>query len=285
LSLSVMVAICVIPGCAGWKWWWPFGGSSAHEASLAPPEAPSKPISSRSPAEMIQTVHLLMDVSRVEFPVTDSRHALNVWNHLDRLRLAPEKVALLERNGIRIGVGTDSAWKPLTAIFESAEATVGREQMAAQPGLPITISLGSVGESESVFVHGSSGGLSGKTFHGGDKSLSLDYAVRPDLGGATDLVVRFEIHKDTGEMTWERQPDGTTLQAPGLEHFSFDDLATPITLRPGEFVVVGIGDSDSNEQLLGPRFLMRRNAAGKVEYLLCITPRCFRTTSEMRPLP
>ncbi|MBI1826668.1 MAG: hypothetical protein HY287_18225 [Planctomycetes bacterium] len=286
LVLAAMLGICAPSGCAENRLWWPFGGSaSPHETSLTPAQSPPVPISSRAPADAIQTIHLVLEVSRVEFPVADSRHARNVWNHLDRLRIDPAKVSLLERNGIRIGVGGESAWMPLNTIFESAEAVVTREQVAAQPGLPVTIPLGQVDESESIFVHSPGGGLTGRTFHGGDKSISLDYAVRPELGGATDLVIRFEIRKDTGSMTWERQADGTTLQVPAIERFSFDELAAPITLRPGEFVAIGIGDTDSNGQLPGPRFLMRQGNGAKVETLLCITPHYFRTSMDLRPRP
>lgn len=238
--------------------------------------------SSPTSANTLQTVYLVLEVKRAEFPIADSRNARKVWNHANRLRINPALSGLLVRNGISVGIASASAWPAIQAIFESAETVVHSDEFAAQPGQPMVVPMGMIEKGESLFLHGREGQLSGRTFGGGEKVIALDYAVRPELGGATDLVARFEIRHDLGVMTWERQVDGATRQVPAVDRHVFEELATSITVKPDEILIVGLSDMASPEHLLGGQFFERQNVVPKREVMLFITPKYIRTQTELR---
>lgn len=263
---------------------WPFPAKSASPHEQATPKSSS--LTTRASREAapntIQFVQLILEVVRAEFPVNQSRHSRKVWNHVDELRIEPELNALLSRNGLRVGVASTDAWPAISAVFDAAGAAVHSDQLAAQPGIPVNLPMAKITESESLFIHGPEGRLAGKTFSAGEKALTLDYAVRPEFGNATDLVLHFEVRQDRGVMTWERQADGTTRQVPAMDRDVFDELATGVTLRDNEFLVIGQSAAVA-DNLLGGSFLTRQLDRGKVELLLFISPRSFRTPAETRP--
>ncbi len=229
-----------------------------------------------------QVVDLVFDVVRAEMRMDAIRHSRKVWNHVDELRVAPELVARLARNGLRVGAASADAWPAIRAILDAAEAHVSREQLVAQRGLPLVLSLGVVGEDgESVFGYDAGGRLVGKTFSVGDKLLQIDYAYRPEFGGTTDLRLAYEIRHDRGVMTWERV-DGVIRQIPAYDRHVFSDVRVALTLRATEFLVVGLSDQADNEYLVGGRFLTSTHAAKRYETVLCITPTPYRSSRAVR---
>ena len=55
-----------------------------------------------------------------------------------------------------------------------------------------------------------------------------------------------------------------------------------LTLKPGEFLVVGPGDQADNEYLIGSRFLVHSASGERSETLLFITPQPFQSPSAQR---
>ncbi len=264
---------------------WPFSAWPAptpHEGGAPPETTASTTHESRlTPSDRVQVVQLAFDVLRVEMPVDEVRHSRKVWNHVDELRLDSDRIARLRRNGLRVGAASSSAWAPIRAILEAGGAKMQKDQMLPQPGTPLAIEFASIQESESFFSYDRDNRLVGKTFSEGRKIIQLDYAFHPQLGGSTDLQVDFEVQNDRGEMVWERR-DGVIRQVPAFDRHVFENLAAALTLKPGEFLVLGPGDQADNEYLIGSRFFVQSAQGDRKETLLFVTPQPFQTSSVRR---
>lgn len=232
----------------------------------------------------VRVVDLVFDVARVELPMDGSRQTRKIWNHVDELRLDSACAVRLARNGLRVGVGSPSAWPAIRAILDAANADVRRDHLVAQAGLPLVIQLAPVSAPETIFSYTSAGRLVGKTMAGGDKLLSIDYAFHPELSGAVDLEVGFEVRRDLGVMTWEHR-DGAIRQVPDYQRYVFDGLGYQVTLATDEFLVIGIHEEADNEYLAGHRFLIRERAGRRFESLFFVTPKPYQVRATRRRSP
>ncbi len=230
----------------------------------------------------VPIVHVAFDVLRIDIPVESIRHSCKIWNHVDELQIGPQTVALLARNGLRVGAASPAAWPAIEAILESAGAESRSEQMFTHQGLPVCVVISSIDAGETFFTYDRDGRLVGKTFPAGDKLLGWDYAFHPELGGCTELQLTLEVRHDRGELTWERQDDAVR-QVPAYDRHVFADLIVPISLNPGEFVAIGPGDEMDNEYLIGSRFFAGKRSGRAYETIFCITPRPYRTTTSGQP--
>jgi hypothetical protein len=269
------------------------GRSAAHETNPATPlDLPAAPFM-KSPYTSHTTVRALdlsFDVVRAELPVTGLRESRKIWNHVDELRTDATLTARLARNGLRVGVAASGSWPAMLAVLEAGNAEFRREQLFPQRGLALAIALGTVGgpesgsrEGESIFSYDRNNRLVGKTYPGGEKVLNIDYAYQPQLGGLTETQLQFEVRYDRGVMTWERE-GGIIRQVPSIDRHLFDDLAVPLALRSGEFLVIGANADTDNAFLIGNRFLLHTDRGLTRETLLFITPRPVETrTAQSEP--
>lgn len=232
----------------------------------------------------VRVIDLVFDVARVELPLDGVRQTRKIWNHVDELRLDSALPAKLARNGLRVGVGSPSAWPAIRAILDAADADVRRDHLVAQGGLPLVIQLAPVSAPETIFSYTSAGRLVGKTVAGGDKLLSIDYAFHPQLTGAVDLELGFEVRRDLGVMTWERR-DGAIRQVPDYQRHVFDGLGFRVTLATDEFLVIGVHEEADNEYLVGHRFLIRERAGRRFESLFFVTPKPYQVRAPRRRSP
>lgn len=284
LLFATLVCGLTTSGCGTWRFW-PFGtqaSRSAHEgarktASDVPPSRERQP----ALADSLRVVHLGFDVVRVNLPLDGIRDARKVWNHVDELRVDTDTAACLARNGLRLGVTTPDSWAAIGAILDGQGVETRTEQLLGQQGMPVTIRMGAVGDGESIFEYGFDGRLAGKTFRIGEKLLTIDYAFRPQFGGSTDLRVGFEVRHDRGVMTWERY-EGGVRQVPAHDRHMFEAVASTLTLRPGEILVIGTNEQADNEYLIGSRFLTTSRAGRRSETLLFVTPKPFQMQGASR---
>lgn len=249
---------------------------SAVAAALFAPPAPQEAISNPT-----RIVDIAFNVMNAEFPPASAGDARKVWNHVDELRLKPELVRLLARNGLRLGTASPASWAAIQTILESSDAKITSNQMFPQRGSALPIHAGAVEEGTSIFCYQSDGRLVGKSFPGGEKLILIDYAVRPELDGSTDIGVSFEINRDSGEMIWQ-QVDGTMRQVPEIDRHHFADLTTMLTLQSGEFLVLGPRDEMKNDNLVGTQFLSPAGGTGYVR-LTFLAPVPYQTQAASRP--
>ncbi len=278
-------AICATFFAVGCQWpgVWPVAvgsNSTPQDTARAEANAPlGNPGGTVKPTDQVHVVHLAFDVSRAEMAIDGAMNSRKVWNYVDELRVGTEASAQLARNGLRLGVGGAGSWPAIAVILDACRAKRSRDQLLAQPGAPLLVELAELAESETVFAYGIDRRLTGKTFEEGSKVLQLDYAFHPHLNGATDVQVRFEIRKDRGELTWQRQVDGSIRQAPAIDRHVFDGLQARATIYSDEFLVIGPSEQAENEYIVGSRFLTRSEGGERYETLLFIAPQPFQSAS------
>lgn len=226
--------------------------------------------------QTLQVIDLAFDVIQAEFPVAPIRHSQKVWNHVDELRVDAGLSTLLAQNGIRAGVTTPESWPMIETVFRTSGANLVQGQLFVQHGLPLSIQLSAVQNRESIFSYDQNHRLTGKSFSVGNKLINLDYAFHAELDGVMDIRVSFEVRQDRGVMTWERRK-GIIRQVPSFDRYVFEHINIPVTLRPGEILIIGPGEESLNEYLVGSRFLRRQRGAQKTEMILCITPRPYQS--------
>lgn len=293
----VLLGVLSAVGCSSPVSWWSPGrgrpgidGSAAAHELITPSDAASSMLRRQagqdaSGGDDVRVVGLVFDVARVDFPVDSSsgrRHSRKIWNHVDALRAASERVARLARNGLRVGAASPDAWPAIRAILQAADAEVRRDQFVAQPGLPLAIQLGPVSGVESIFSYGPEGRLVGRTFPVGDKLLVLDYVFHHELGGCTELRLNLEVRHDRGAMAFEKV-EGVIRQVPDYDRHVFTEVEAALTLNTDEFLVIGLSDRAEHEYLLGSRFLTFERSGTAYETLLCITPRPYQTSGGRHP--
>ncbi len=276
LSGGLVLAGCetlgALPGFERVTGWLPgmTGASAADDTAVS--IIRTKPTS----PDGVRVLFLSFDVLRADFPLSGMQHSRKVWNHVDELRIDVDLAGRLARNGLRAGVAPAEAAPVLRAIFEAADADLRRERLVAQGNTAVPITLSAIQESESIFSYTDDGRLTGRTFRVGRKLLNIDYILRPELGGATDLRLGLEIRHDRGVLTWQKRA-GAITQALAVDRHMFEQFDVSVTLAPGEFLVIGLNDHEQNEYLVGSRFFSFERFGKRYETLLCITPRSFPT--------
>ena len=231
--------------------------------------------------DQIVVVQMQFDVLRIELPAGQIHHSEKTWNYVDELRSDPTQIALLRRNGLRIGAASSEAWAALRATFDACQAKVLRATHAVRQGLPLTLELGEVEPDETVFLITADQRTVGSTFSGGQKYLHVDYQLNPDAESTATLRVTPEIHSLTGEKRWRRD-GGRLLKVPEYKGKLFHELACTLTLGAGEFLVIGPDTTTATNLTVGRRFLTREHQGQAYETVLCITPQPFRTEAAKR---
>ena len=295
VSLGASVALLLIGvvswGCHSLAFWSGGRGSSRtpHEEVITPdertPGPPSGPAvapsSAPSSAKPIRIVDLAFEILRIELPLRGVQHSRKIWNHVDELRVDPELVARLARNGVRLGAVPQEAWPAIHTILDAGDAEVHKDQLLSPSGLPLTLEVGSISDSESIFSYGPGHQLVGKTFDAGVKIVEVNYALRPEMGGRVDLQVALEVRHRRGVMTWEKTA-GVIQQVPDYDRYVFSDLRAAIALDLTESLLIGPGEEARNEYVVGSRFFTKRRAGNRYETLYCITPVPHQRSTNLR---
>jgi len=230
----------------------------------------------------LTVVRMQFDVTRIDLPVREIKHSLKIWNHVDEAKADPRLTALLARNGFRLGVADRDAQPAIRTIFEENEARIGQVRHSATDGLPLMLSLGSVQEGSTYFVHRKDGGLIGETFNAGTMFLRIDYVMTDDKPPRVVLQVTPELREDRtrtrlvdrgGEIQAIQVHDGTV----------FDELSTMFTLKRTQFLVIGTSERAQKGYILGSWWLTSVLNMQQYETVLCVTPLPFGVRPAARP--
>ncbi len=219
----------------------------------------------------ITVVQLTFDIMRVALPIGTLSHSRKIWNHVDELAVDATRIALLARNGLRVGVASPDAWPAIRTVLVACDAEIRKDQFQSYGGLPLVIETSEITEMESFFAYGAGHRLTGKSFSQGKKLVTLDYIVYAAMGGLVDVKLSYEIRHDRGTMTWENI-NGVISPAPAFDRYVFEDLMTNVSISPGSMLILGPSDEAKNEYLVGSRFFMERRGGDRYEVLYMITP-------------
>ena len=263
------VLATLVGACAPWTL------NPAPDQEAPPPEVEPMGVQTSAAQSDATVVRVHFDVLRVDLPIESTRHSLKVWNHLDESQSAPGRVALLARNGIRVGVADGSAWPALRAIFEANNARTVRRQDTVGDGLPRFFELGRVAEGDTYFVHTQRGALEGGTFAAGVKRLRIDYAIKEDAPQTVVVRVTPEFYEDEAQEKWV-ESGGEVVAVRDHGGVVFDELSATATLQPGQFLVIGGSERANRGLLVGSWWFNSTLDMRGYETLVCITPKVVR---------
>lgn len=273
IAVGIILAAGVIGGCANKPTARPSRSVPARSAILDSPfgPAPGEVPRAEAPPPQIRVMDVDFQIMRVDVPIDSVRHSAKIWNHVRAGDLDPERVEILARNGVAVGIGAGEDWPALRAILTAARARVRTDQMLARSGLPVSVEVGRIDGTESVFSSRPGQRPAGRTFDGGSKLLHVNYAVEPALAGLVSLQLSLEIRKDRGEVSWQRV-GGVLQQVPLYDQFPFDHLDVILPVGPGGFVIIGPTPDSDNDYWVGQRFFSATIDGRRHDTLLVIAP-------------
>lgn len=277
LGAAIAVSGCSWFNALGFRWGGSEGSQPIPRDALAAPGAVPPPITEVGDDEtgpVVLAMHF--DVLRVDLPVGEIRHSLKVWNHLEESIGDPGQTALLARNGLRIGVGDESAWPAMRLVFEGNDARSTRAAHIASDGLGLVVPLGDTEDGATYFLHRRSGELQGGAFGAGRMILLVDYEADANDPSRVRLTItpEFREHKSRTRIV---QQGGEIVTVHDQEGVVFHELAAAVTVEPGQFVVVASSTNADGGYLLGSRWLNSELDMQKYETVLCINVQVART--------
>lgn len=286
-QLGVGFVLAAVIVCAGGCSWFPRLELASHEqpaevtdSLVAPGTLEGETSAGENESAQIASsdsiaLAVQFDVLRVDLPVERVRHSLKIWNHLDESLGDPVQTALLARNGFRIGVGERSVWSAIRTIFEENGARSTRATYTVQDGRELMIPLGDVNEGDTYFVHGRGGQLKGGAFDAGTKFLAVDCAPRADDPTILSMTVTPRTRDHKGRMKYVEH-GGQIMSVQDQEGLVFSELAAPVSLAPGQFLVIGGSAEAESGYLLGSWWLNTTLDAQAYEIVLCVSAKTVR---------
>lgn len=242
---------------------------------------------SRLPAspDDIVAVGLSFDVDRFVVPaetLSPERDAL--WKNVDELRAGAPVTALWQRNGLRLGVTPESGRSSIGDALSALDAKHEHVSRTIQSGRPLTLDLGPLPTSTTVFLFTSDGRLQGTTHDTGMfRRFQVDYEVRLDQQTIrVDLFATPELFRESPQPRYHS--DGEQIRfSPVYEGVLFHALRAAVDLRPGEGMMIGIAPAADNRFTLGAALLSQNSAGRDWETILLVGPRLYRSESPEKP--
>lgn len=279
---SMLIALagvgCVEPG-RKFPWGWPFYTSAdkntptrgASPPSLDHPFTDFRPPDPDQPGVEFLTIDF--QILRVELPWAPMRHSLNLWNHVDEMRIDLTTAPILARNGIQAGVASAGAWPAIEAVLKSCPARTLTAGQSVRAGWPLILHVASLDQPETIFVHEPQGELVGRTLSAGRGILYIDAAPLPPRHDRVRLVMEPGALPPEETTAWALTPDPASGYLPTAR---FSQLVLTVTLDPGEILVIGPAASTTNEFLIGSRYFTRRTGGAPADTVLFISAQVTR---------
>ncbi len=226
-------------------------------------------------------VRLLFDVERFIVPCDQSdEQRAAVWRYVDELRVSPDRAESLSANGLRMGVAEQRRFAAVREALAELNSRRERSSQIVQSGVPLTLDLGSLSGSRTVYLFDASGGLSGETFENATRRLTLDYDV--GLQGSTpriSLRLTPELYK-TSERPLFESVEGQVSYRQRYEGKKFHGLAVEMSIVQGDALVIGPANALERRFSLGSTLLTEESAGRCWETIFCITPVLFQSSPQ-----
>lgn len=223
-------------------------------------------------------LQMMFEVQRVLIPSdtpADDREIL--WKYVDELRIDPALSEHLARNGFRVGIANRAGLAALRTLFQRLGAIDERTLQPVRSGYPLTLELGKIDESRSVFTFDREGNLAGRSFGDAVKYLHIDYdCTQPPQ---TILRVTPEIFKESEQPDWQTE-DGEIKYKKRYEGMVFKDLVFELRHGPDEVLVVGPNVTPASRLVVGSVLLSYEYAGQLWDAVYCIAPLLYRTGDE-----
>lgn len=272
--LLALSASCRPQDNKGWNWGIAPAPKPNSPATPTSPAADAHPfaefVEPRTPADgELEVLLVRFEVLRVELPAEPIRHSLNIWEHADGLRVDPEAVVRLARNGLRIGVVTQNNWPAIQAILRDSVTPSVASAQSLQTGFPLFLHVGDVEPGETLFIHHADGRLIGRTLDAGRKTIRLEYETLPPRRDRLRMWVELNVLAPERTSAWTLIPESPNALVP-LERFR--ELTASLILNPGDVMILGPNENTpETDVLLGSRYLTSARGGRRTDTLVFVT--------------
>ncbi len=273
-------------GCRQTDWrtdWLAPGAPAAGEARSIPESDPAgepegTELPRRTPVEVLQ---VSFDILQVRAPAGTFSASAKIWNHLDEEAVPAGVSTLLQRNGFRVGRGSDNAWHPIRAILGSDDGIrTSRSRMTMSNGYPLLVELASRPGGRNLFLIRRDGTTGGVTLPAGRNVLRIEYAVPPEAPDALRLNVCPEVQLLTPPPETVVTDEGLRRVSPEPPARTLRELAFQVQIGPSEFLAVGPGAAAGRLELLPGSFFLQEELDGtRYESIYFVTPRVLRRSA------
>lgn len=237
--------------------------------------APGVPIV--GPGMAIKAVQF--DVLRVQAPLGEFSRSQKIWGHLDEQAVGVETQMVLQRNGLRIGLGSQESWPPVHAILQAVSRRIVHTLPPSPPNsLSVSLQLNDEPLEETVFFYRPNGTLSGGSFPGATNVFRINWEFNSDNIEQVVVYITPEIRQERSRVAPKPTPLGVAL-VPVFEGKVFQELASRLVVSSGGYIVLGPGEDVARAGLLGREFLVTMIDGEPYETILVIVPRVLDLSS------
>ncbi len=247
------------------------------ETTQPPPtsdDAPRRPV-------ILQSIDFR--ILRIRAPIGTFSQSGKIWNPIDEEVVSIPMQRLLQRNGIRVGVGKAEDWPQIKAILDAERVEVVDRHKAVFNGLPLIIDLEQSPRDQTMFLYRADGTMPGASFPRSTNVLRLEYGLSSAEVNTVIVDVMPEIRMqrvDTSpafDLNWPQPPPIDPPSRP------FRELSVRLTIRPEHFLAIGPSAAAQRGYLAGSLLLCDEVDGQRFEALYVITPRVLNGGDDVEP--
>lgn len=211
-------------------------------------------------------------VMQVQAPLGEFSRSQKIWDHLDEQAVGIETHMLLQRNGLRIALGSSESWPPVQAILESvAKRNVRLKPPSLPNSLSVPLQLTDEPVDQTIFFYRTDSTMAGSFYSQATDVLRITWDFHSDNIEQVVVWVTPEIRQDQTGVTYKATPLGVAV-VPIYEGKVFAELTCRLVVSPGGYIVLGPGSDVNHIGLLGREFLVNQIDGEPYESILVIVP-------------
>lgn len=235
------------------------------------------PIEDRAP------IVVQLDVYQLTVPFGSVSRNDEFWKRVDENRLDLATSDLLQKNGMRVGIGANDDWPYFKAL-------INRHHAAAQQGTATPAEVGTIElplrkgiEYEDVFYFNDHNVLFGRTYERCDNLLNIEFAASRRHPGDANIKVCPVIRGLRKRLEFSVLNEEREIALVNPERLF--DLRLEAEVRANHFLIIAPSRISQWPDDLGSTFLIKSGHAEPLETVLLLVPRAFHMTLRMLPPP
>lgn len=225
------------------------------------------------------------DVVRASVPMGEISGSGKIWNYVNEDIVQAEWAANLRRNGLRVGLGSSSAWPPIRANLEAIRnmRSTAMTPFIVKGGAPLTVEVDRTPRDQVLFIYRpDSGKPVGADFRNSVNAFRIEYAIPPTE--LDSVALRFVPEIRLRYPTTEQQFTLNGFQpAPSEGLRAITELAFDAVVPPDHFILIGPSPAVKTELLAGRALLTVMIDGQPYESLFFITPKVIKVTQGEEP--
>jgi hypothetical protein len=257
------------------------GYASARVTGAGSVAEPKKPVNDGT--RRVMPIVVALDVYHMMVPSGAISHNDEFWKYIDEDRIDIATHDLLMKNGVRIGLGRDADWhyfKGLLGKYPESRQVRDRTQ-AGKEGYLELLMRGNIPE-QVLFGIDDHGDHWGRRFEKCDDLLGISYIASPHNPGEVTVKVCPIVRGLRRYFQTTVYNDDLQVEMVQPEHLYDLRLASAISMN--QFLIVAPSVESRISTSMGNLFLTSDGNTGRIEHVLIIVPRSYRT-DEPAPNP